>query len=349
MSSIGLKIQGKEWEKWEEVSIVRSVDSMAGAFKFKFSDIFKDGLKKSFAFGDEVIVTINDVAVITGYLEEISLDNKGQEQILVIGGRDKTGVLVDCSFVGTSTEWKKQKVSSIISQLCTAFGIGITIDSSATSNTGNIIETFKATEGDSIKDMISQLCVDSALMPISLGDGRLTLTQVTESRKMKDGIQLPGNAQAGLFLGDDTDRYSQYIVKGIGIGTADKDLVSFIQPHGSSDDSILKNYRPNVIFSETPANMDKCKNRAEWENRYRAGMSRQYIYTMTEWSQSNKKPWDIHSLVAVKDDVVNLATDLYIREIEYSRIGDKETCELNCVQPSTYTQSGKLVKSEYDS
>jgi prophage tail gpP-like protein len=348
MSDVTLRIKGKERAGRESVSVVRSVDNIAGAFRLKFTDAFKDGVTKNFSFGDAVTISINGYRVLTGYLEIIEYGYTETENVLVLGGRDATGALADCSFRGTATEWKNQTVASIVAKLIQPFGLGLTIEDAATAAANRRIETFKATEGERAFAIISQLCLDNALMPISLGDGRLTLAQAGDKRTMTDGIVMPGNAQSGRFQGDDTDRFSSYLVKGVGIGTAAKALEVFIQPQGEDTDAVVVNYRPMVIFPETPADAGQCLSRAKWEARYAAGMSRGFSYTLTDWTQQNKKPWDIHALVQVQDQLMGLNTQMYIREIEYTRSGDEELAYLSCVFPSTYSTGGKIMKTGFD-
>lgn len=353
MSEISIKIKGQEWRGWEQVSVVRSVDNIAGAYILKLpTDAFKGGLKANFNFGDVVTISANGFLLITGYLEGIEYEYGENQNTFVLSGRDATGALVDCAFVGDASEWKNQSVSSIVAKLCAPFGIGVAVDNSATANAAQRLATFKATEGEKIFEIIARLCADHALSAMSLGDGRLTLTQMTTSRKMQEGIILPGTCQVGRFSGSNTDRYSSYLVKGVGIGTAQKQLTDFIRPYGESADDVMTVVRPTVIFSNTPADAGQCQTRADWECRYNAGISRQFIYRMTDWGQSEKvrNPWDIHSLVQVQDKAMNLNTQLYIREIEYKRRGDagEETCELSCVFPFTYSPAAAILKTEFD-
>jgi prophage tail gpP-like protein len=351
MSDITIRIKNKEWRNWAQVSVVRSVDNIAGAFMIKLpSDAFKDGVKANFNFGDSVVITVNDYKLITGYLEQIEYEYGPEENTFLLSGRDVTGALVDCSFVGDASEWKSQSVSSLIAKLCSPFGIGVAIDNSATANAAQILDTFKATEGERVFEIISRLCSDHALSAISLGDGRLTLTQMTTTRKLPVGIVMPGNCQAARFTGSNNDRYSSYLVKGVGIGNANKRLEDFIQPFGEGADDVLTVTKPTVIFSNTPADAGSCQTRADWECRYNAGISRQFVYDMTSWAQSEKvtAPWDIHNLVQVQDTKMNLNTQLYIREIEYSRSGDDEDCRLSCVFPFTYSPSAIILKTEFD-
>lgn len=350
MSDISIKIKGQEWRGWEQVSVVRSVDAISGAFVLKFADVFKGGLKPNFNFGDPVVITSNGFVLITGYLDDIEYEYNDERNALVLSGRDTTGALVDCSFVGTATEWKNQSVSSIVAALCSPFNIGVAIDDSASTNAAQRVASFKATEGEFVFEIIARLCRDHALSPLSLGDGRLTLTQATTSRKMKDGITLPGNCKQGRFTGSNTDRFSLYLVKGVGNGTAQKNLTDFIQPVGESTDDIITVTKPRVIFADTATDSGLCQARADWECRYNAGVSRMFHYTMADWGQSekNRSPWDIHSLVQVQDKAMNLTAELYIREIEYTRNGDDETCLLSCVFPFAYSTAGKILKTEFD-
>lgn len=348
MSKIAVNIAGKQWSGWQFASVFRSVDFIAGNFVVKFGDIFENGYQNNFHFGDPVKITVNNYRILTGYLEDIVLDYNAEDGAVILYGRDVTGVLVDCSYTGTATEWKRQSVKAVIQQLCSPFGISVFVDSSAAAAAATIIESVKATEGDTVIEIIRQICNDYSIMPITLGDGKLTLTQLISNRKTSDGITIPGNAVSAIFRGSDTDRYSEYIVKGVGIGTPEKSLPAFIQPRAVVKDAIVKNKRPRIIFAETAATSASCERRAIWERNYNAGMSRQREYTLSSWAQENDVPWDIHNLVAVKDDFLKTAGQLYIREVEFTREDDTETCVVNCVDPATYSSTGTVQKMELD-
>jgi prophage tail gpP-like protein len=308
----------------------------------------QNDIVKALRNGQTADVFINDIQVAKGFVDTIRISEKVGEKTIMISGRDYTADLVDCSFIETPNEWKKQTLLKIVSDLCAPFAIDVAAAGSASSAASVQIETFKATEGMSICNLISQLCVDNMIMPISLGDGKLTLIRAEDAERLPKGIVNPGNIFALDFYASDVDRFSKYMTKGQGIETPEKDFAAFLHPFGSFSDSVTSRYRPKMLFPENPSSASICMARSKWEAKYQAGKSRQFSYMMIGWLQENKKPWPIHSLVSVDDKSLNYSGELYCSDVLYERDGSRDMTTITLVQQSTFTADGKIEKMVVD-
>ena len=345
-----IKIDNEYWDRPSDARIDLSVENIAGVFSLAFPQYVGDAIfKKITKMGSTAQILIGDVPVITGYIESIQVSNQMGNSRVTLSGRDKTGDLVDCSFTATPNEWKKQTVLDIVKNLCAPFGISVVASGNAATAAATVIDTYKAADGVAVFSLISQLCVDNAVMPISIGDGKLTLVRAEDAVALAEGIDNPGNAISAEFNADNMDRFNQYVVHGQGIETPEKSLDAFLQPFGSFADSIVTRVRTKSLYPENPTTSDRCLARAKWEAKYRAGMSRQFAYTMGNFVMKDGKPWKINSLVALNDNNLKYNGELYCHGVSFQRNGPRDRVVLSLAPKSTFTADGKIEKVVVDS
>jgi prophage tail gpP-like protein len=345
-----IKIDDEHWDGVSEALVNLSVENISGVFSLTFPQFVNDSaFKKIVDIGSTVKIMIGGVNVIDGYVDVIRVMIESGNRRVIISGRDKTGDLVDCDFAATPNEWKKQTVLDIIKNLCAPFGISVAASGSAASAAATVVDTYKATEGIAVFSLISQLCVDNSIMPVSTGNGKLTLVRAEDAQKASGAsIKNPGNVIASEFVADDTDRFSRYISKGQGIETPEKSLPAFLQAQGIFADSIITRNRTKIVFPENPSLNASCLARAKWEAKYRAGMSRQFTYTVGSFLRDGKKPWLINTLVPVSDEGLKYSGDLYCHEILFKRTGAQDRAMLSLVAPFTFSADSRIEKMGVD-
>jgi prophage tail gpP-like protein len=315
-------------------------------------NFFKGGTtSKDIKMDHAVKIEIDGHQIIDGWIDRMPIKYGKDYDRMEIYGRDKTCDLIDCSFDFTPNEWKKQTVYNLIKNLCNPFGIGVTLDSSVTTQ-GNIqVESFKATEGETVFEQIAEICRDHAILPLCFNDGKVTLTKATTDKFTVDGILTGINAKSGYLDQSNVNRYSSYKVKGYGIGNDNKTLADYISCSGSFSDTTISRVRPLVIFSDTATNNKQCSNRAKWEARLRAGLSRRQEYEIQGWCQSNGALWEINKLVNVNDNFTGYKTTMLISDIQYVYSeATGEVTRITVVNKDTYNLSDNAIniKSNYD-
>ncbi|HDY88326.1 MAG TPA: hypothetical protein ENH82_09480, partial [bacterium] len=256
-----LKVGGNAFSGWTSVIVEKSMGQMAGSFGLATTDTFPGEARKwDIAMGDECIVEINGQKIITGHVEDILIDYDTETHNIQFGGRDKTGDLVDCSFDGTIKEWKGLSVKQVIEKLCEPFDIEVVVDNSV-STVANVVwpGNMKANEGDTVFDLVLKICQTKAILPISYGDGKLTLTQAGKDYQAYDNLVSGVNILKGGLDQSDKDRFRTYIVKGQGVGGDSlSSLFDFTGPAGRATDNIIGRYRPIILFTETPTDKGRC-------------------------------------------------------------------------------------------
>ena len=353
MSELVLKINNISYKGFEQVYISRSMLNMCGGFVVSANNFFQGGTtSQEIKMGHGVKIEIDDQQILDGWIDKMPIRYKGREDNIFIYGRDKTCDLVDCTFDFTPNEWKNQSVRNLVKNLCNPFSISVEIDNTANSESETKVETFKANEGIPVYELIAELCRDHGILPLCLGDGKLTLTKATTNNYSDDAIVEGINILTGDILQSNIDRFSSYEVKGYGVGNDNKALDDFVSCSGSFEDSIITRIRPYTIFAENATNKGQCKKKAISEARLRAGLSRANIYTVSGWVQKSGKVWKINHLTRIKDRFsgiddtrINCSVD-YI----YDESDGGDVTQIMVVDKNTFSLSENeiTIKSKYD-
>ena len=356
-NEIAIVKSGSRYTNWEDIHIHKSMLNMCSAFGFFAPDFFEGDIDAwGIKLGDEVTVEIDEQTVCTGYIDSMPIERHNRRGgTIQIDGRDKTCDLVDCSFTESANEWKGQTILKLLQKLCDPFDISCVVESNASGGVAKVIDTFKANEGDMVSDLIWRLCKEASVLPLSYGDGALTLTRASTSEYATDIIESDtlqsGNVLWSRIEQTNKDRYSDYIVKGFGIGNDNKSLADFTHPIGEFSDGVIARNRPKVIFADSPTDNGKCQEQARWDARLRAGLSRARTYTIKDWAQTTGELWQINTLVQVIDEFSNFDGYMMIAKIDHfldKRYG--ALTDLTLVDKNTFTLSADdiIIKTGFD-
>jgi len=347
-----VKINNINFADFTEIFVRKSMETLSGIAYFKTANIYLQVQRKLDVFmQDSFEAFINKTSIIKGEVELIDLAYGQEENFVKIGGRDKTGILVDCNWTNSVNEWKKQTILNLMNIICSAFDVSLFVDTSASGLVTKKIESFKINEGETVFQSIKRLCSENRILPISYGNNKLTLTSVSSNNFMKENLQT-GNFRIlkGRTKQSNINRFSEYIVKGTGKETINKDLVSYLQLYGMSFDSVITNPdRKKVHLSETELDFNSAKEQAYYIRNLHAGYSRPYFYTVKDWVQSNGELWKINSIISVDDKLLRLKKQLLIYQIDF--IYNKQNgfiSKLYLIDKNTFTNNNVTITSGFD-
>lgn len=341
MAKATLQIGNVIYDQFKSLHVHKSMREICGAIKLSMAD-FTDGSLKDFKFYSysPIKFKINDTVLIDGYMDDFDIIRDKNFQSIEIEGRDNTMDLVDNTHSG-NTEYKNLSVENIIKRLCAPFGITVSVHSTATSQSDTVLETYTANEGAYLVTLIGELCRDFGILAVNYGDKYLTLTG-PRSTISEYSIEYGNVGTRGHYKYSNKNRHSSYVVKGYGIGTDNNETSDYISASGTFTDSIIKRTRPLTIFAENITDKDKCKKRAIWEARLRAGQSRKVYYTIPQWDHK-EIPFQINTLMNVIDKYSDINDKLLVDEIDYLLDEEGENCIIGLVDRNTYSQSSNAI------
>lgn len=348
MSEIGVRLGDNIYTGWKEITVTRNMDDMVGEYELQAAERTTFKLSAwSVRMGDLCEIKIGNTAIMTGYVEDIDPDYDSSGHRIRIAGRDKTADLVDCSRPeGDGTrEWTETKIIDVLQELLRPFGIALATTGSGVTTRLNKSAgfLFNVNEGETIFDTIMRLVVKAQVRPISLGDGKLTLVE-TGITRATDGIERGVNVLAGGQSSSDRDRFSDYFSKGQGLGLDERKVTDYTEPKGEAEDAAVSRYRPFVSINDSADLFGNAQSTAQWEAAIRAGDSRKYRYTVLGWAQSDGLPWQLNSLVRVKDPTFDLEDSWLICGLVFTYDDSGTKTQIELCSPEKYKAEAELNK-----
>jgi len=350
--NIQLIVNGQAYEGWQEVAVQQSIMQIAGSFTIRAIDRYPgEPGSWGMSMGSECQIKINGKNIIDGYIDTLPVNYSESEHVLEVNGRDKTGDLVDCSYyVAGKNEWVNTTALSIITSLVAPFGITLEVNASVSSAVSAKIPKFSSNVGDTIFTLIDKLGKALGFIPISTGNGKLTLTSAGDTYAT-DSLKSGVNIKAGALIQSNVDRYQTYYVLGQNNGTDFITPTASTQPIGSYTDSVINRERTLVIEADTPIDIKKAREQAQWEALVRAGKSRSVKYTVLGWSQTNGNPWPLNKLIQVYDKALSINEAFLITAITFTlSIEEGARTQLLLMNPNAFTPLSSVlgIKTNFD-
>lgn len=334
---ITLYVGGRKYEGWENVSVSRSVEAVAGSFDLTATDKwYLDTERWQIMPGDLCELQANDLTLITGYVDCIAPSIGKDAHQISITGRDKTADLVDCSAVVASYEIRGQKLKTIAEMLCKPFGITVR----AESDTGEAFPSVAIQPGETVWSCIDRLARQRKVAVTTDGSGNLVFAAIGAGTA-HDVLTEGGNILSADAVYDFAGRYSQYIVKGQLQATGDSQDGWNAPQHavqGKASDMNVKRYRPLVITAESGVYESSATTRAEQEAKRRAGDSSQINVTVQGWTQSNGEIWPLNAMARLKCPSLYVEDKFVIASVTYGIGNDGTTTTMVLKRPDAYIE-----------
>ncbi len=356
MPEISLTISGQRYGGWEKARVRRALNQLAGSFSLTLSDRWpgqprRQALKR----GAPCLLEAGGQALITGYLDEISISYEAESHTISARGRGKTADLVDCCHQGPQCQWKDLDLLQLAQTLCRPFDIEVLSEVEV----GDPFPTVSYGQGDTIFSLLARLAQQRGLLLSSDGQGRLVITAAARER-LPGALRLGDNIISGQIRISERDRFSRYIVKGQGQtsggalgGLFDDDPQEAMSPQGQASDPGVRRHRPLVILADTAENSGAFERRARWEAVTRAGRSQSVSYTVAGWGPAPGVLWTPNRLIEVQDPYLGLDQDLLLEQVEYGLDQNGTQSRLTLAPPDAYApkpaaDQAKKMKSPWD-
>jgi len=123
MAEISIKINDRVFKDWNELTLRKELEAIAGSFEFnavQTSKILTIGV------GHKVEIFIDNMPLIHGYIDYIAPDLRPDDRTIQVVGRDNTCDIIDCTHSGSKREFTgNQSIVAIIEELVKPFGIEV--------------------------------------------------------------------------------------------------------------------------------------------------------------------------------------------------------------------------------
>lgn len=334
LEDVEVLIGGVPYSGWESVSITKNLESFSGGFSVAVMDRWRE-LVEAWAIkpGDLCTVLIGGEPVISGWVDGIDTNFDKESRTITVKGRDKAADLVDCSIVTKESQFKDKTLTDIANALCAPFGISVT----AETDVGKPFDKWDVTQGETVFENLEKAAKLRGVLLISDEFGNLKITRAGALRAIDSLIQ-GENILSAQATYDDSNRFSDYVVKGQKKGTDKKHGKDAAHNEDKANDAGVTRYRPLLVTAEGGADKDTAKGRAQWEATTRAGQAFRATIDVCGWRQSSGLLWKVNQLVFVSCGFAGVIGDLLISGITYEKSEDQGTVtHMELVRPDAFT------------
>jgi prophage tail gpP-like protein len=328
-----LKVGGRQFDGWTDVSIDRPLDALCGAFTLGLTERWPGQPERwRIEAGDAAQLLIDDEPIIDGWIDQARYSLSPNRHAIQINGRDRTCDLVDCSALHTPGFWTNRTLLQIATELCAPFGITVTIEG----DPGAPFARFALEPGETVLDAIVRMTALRGYLATTDKGGNLLLMRPTE--QVAGFTLVEGETIEQIeFDNSVVGRFSEYRL--LAHDTSDEAALSAAaRPGGSATDPGVKRHRPLLILADeetTAAGLDAS---ALWEASVRAGQAQMVRVLVSGWRAPDGAVWRPNRIVPVRAPTVGIHAELLVSAVKFRRgATEGSRCELSLVRPEAYS------------
>jgi len=343
--SVTLSIGGVSWSGWESCQVVKSVDSMAGAFALGLTDrTCHGGVRLPIAPGMDCLLETNGDHLVKGYIDKVEHSLTSSSHGIRVDGRDSSADLVDCSAVHRPGQWRDMNVLSLAMEIASPFGVQVAADADASA----IVPSFQISPGETAAKALQRLLKLRGLLAMPDSSGGLRLATLGTSRMA--GAVIEGvNVLSCTTKYDASKRYSEYICTGQKQG-ADTAFGEACSVRGQASDGQIGRYRPLIVRPGQQGSADFMRRRAQWELSTRRAQGTTVDVSVRGWRDEGGRLWTPGAMVKVSLPTMGLDQDLLIAEVTLTKSMQGTVASLSLKDPAAYSpepaESGKVSSAE---
>jgi len=339
-SELTLLIGTKRIGGWKSVEVIRSITQMASTFNLELTDVWD---KEPTELVPELSVTVlvGEDTLITGFIDNMSIDARVDSYDISVSGRCRTGDLIDCSAINKPGTWKNIDLLRLAEDLVNPFGIKVI----AETNLGEKIKEVSISTGETILDILNKVCKERAVLSLGNTNGNLLLT-IAGNDASTDNLVYGGNEGNVLtanIISNYIERFSLYQVKGQRKSEGDSWGKTTTNIFGEANDLSVNRYRPKLFSADGITSNNSALKRASWEAQVRAGRSNTVKVSVIGWTQSNGELWRENRTVYAYLPPLRISAEMIIEEIVYSLSESGKIATMTLVSPDTYSSEPKKV------
>lgn len=338
-SPISLRINGEIFSDWLSSRFSFSLDNGASSFEFQTSarwasSFFSGTSAWQIPAQSPVEILIDGQLVLTGYVDSDAPNASAQDHVVSIGGRSKSGDLVDCSVVHDSYAWTGKTPAQIAEEICRPFGVDVANETDL-----DVIPRFQTDSGTSAWDVIRQVAEKSGSLVVPVPSGGIAF-QNTSSTSLPFELSCP----QGIDVQNDfTGRFSDWIVNAQAHGY-DGEGIASAQISAGVRDTAVKRYRPKLVTAEGGNDGLTALQIAEWRKARSVGESLSARVTMPDYKDPNGNIWWPNTLIRVSADRMDLRREMIVSGVDYSFSSGGTQVTLALKHPAAYTPKPRAVR-----
>ena len=373
---IQIAINGIPYTDFVNAAVTVSLESLANDFSFTASAV---GDFPPLRQGDAVTVTVDDIAVLTGFIDEVSGEDREGGHLVTYTGRDKTSDLLD-SQINVMDDIRAADnltLKRIIEAVIKHLGLSLNVVDSLNPAPFNEAEDIIAPKvGQNAFEFIAAFAAKRQALLSSTSDGDILITQSSPSDSGAAVQRLKGadsnNILTQSWVLNASLRFNKYIHRGqldpsaLNFG-GESDSTAVEDQGGEAIDSDIRAGRQSVkvesdvsgigtfgVKTSLSYSSEQLKDRAKWTKQLAIAKANRFTCAV----KGHQKPkveegrvvgpnggvWQANTLVQVNSDVADIDRKMLLNTLTFSQGEAQPTITtLECVERNVYTINEKIL------
>jgi prophage tail gpP-like protein len=328
--AVNIIINGQEYTDFLDVSINKSIETLAGSFSFTATST--PNINFPLKLNSECQIIVQGEQVINGYIEKLIIDYDDESHNIKVMGRDRTADLVDSTVGGSDTsQFTPPKNGITLKQFTENILVKFNRSSiNVIDNQGTepFNDVMSIDYGAKVFDFLEKYAKKRQVLLTTNGDGDIIFTRAPLN-KFKTSLLLDRNNPSTILKGrikyDNTKRFHKYVCTTQDNPSSLADAISLPSVIAGSDDeggiAIDDQIRDSRIYhfeAEFSSDQKPLKDRAIWEANFRKSQSEQRVYTVQgHIAKEDEQIWKPGYTVLVVDELADLNSFLLISSVNY--------------------------------
>lgn len=281
-SDFELFIRGQKFIAFTSGWVSRRLDTAADTFELRYADLRQDlSEKPPVKVGDACEISLRDQLILTGYIDDVSVQYAADRLSLTARGRSKTADLVDSSAIVKSGRFTNKRIVEIATALCDPFGIEVLANPFGDVDTP--FRRFAIEPGERVMDAIVRACRLRGVWPTNTVEGGLLLTQAGSGITAELPVKYGENVIEGELFRSWAQRFDRYLIRGQVPSDDEISGTAAAQLSSAVEDDAINRYRPLLLVSTGHDGRGDLRRRAQWERNRRLGTGERLVYKVGDY------------------------------------------------------------------
>ena len=363
---IRIAVNGIPYTDFISATATISLESLANDFSFTASAV---GDFPPLRQGDAVVVTVDNVGVLTGSIDEVNGQDQEGGHLVTYTGRDKTGDLLD-SQINVMDDIRAADnltLKRIIETVIKHLGLSLKVVDDLNPTPFNEAEDVIAPKvGQNAYEFIATFAAKRQALLSSTSSGDVLITQSSPNDSGAVVQRLTG-ADSNNILTQDwvlnaSLRFNKYIYRGqldpsaLNFG-GESDSTTVEDQGGEAIDPDIRIGRQSVkvesdvsskgdfgVTTSMSYSSEQLKDRAKWAKQLAMAKANRFTCAVQGHQMPNGRVWQTNTLVQVNSDVDNINSKMLINMLTFSQGEAQPTLTtLECVERNVYTINEKIL------
>jgi len=336
-----IKINGKNYTNFNNVSIELTYDAIASTFSFDGyfdpKNIEHRELYRPLSFHN-IQIFKDKKLILTGYILSHKFKASAVNQLVPVSGYSKTGILSDVSIPTDKypLEANNRSLYDICLRLCKPFGITVVIDDDAVENGTKLYEKSTSEGKGSIAEYLAEIACQRNLIITHTAGGALRIAR-PRTQTASIATYSEGMPSVDMEIGfDGQGMHSELSV------LRESTVGSSLEGESKKINPIIRQYRP-LVKEQSKGDAGDTENATE---NAISGELKSIVLTINtdrwEWFDGRKytmiKP-DHYIKVQSPSCFLSKPSDWFVQKVVLTENTEGRTATLTCVMPETFTEN----------